>query len=527
MKLIFLLLMLTPVALAQVSYERIRGAAAEPEQWLTYSGNYQGHRHSLLKQIDTSNVARLRPVWMYQMRDPGKVVTTPLVVDGVIYISEKPHAVSALDARTGRPLWTYRRTVPPDVRACCGQPSRGVAILGDTLFMGTMDARLVALDIRTGKPRWDVVVADYKTGHSITVAPLVLKDKVIVGIAGGEYGIRGFLDAYDAKTGKQSWRFWTTPGPGEPGHDTWAGDSWKTGAAPTWVTGVYDPELNLLYWGTGNPGPDWNGDTRAGDNLYSNCLLALNPDTGKLKWYFQFTPHDVHDWDANQTPILIEGAIDGRQRKLVITANRNGFYYTLDRETGQFLRGAAFVKQTWAKGLDEKGRPVLLPGKEPSAEGTLLYPGIGGGTNWQSPAWNPQTRLFYVMTEDGRSHVYYKRPEDYHSGELFEGGGFRTQPGDEPPGAIKAIEPETGKIRWEYKTHSYSMAGVMSTAGGLVFGAAEGHFLALDAVSGKPLWNFQTGGRILANPVSWQLDGKQYVGISSALSFIVFALDEK
>src|SRR5262249_7547918 len=272
--------------------------------------------------------------------------------------SEPPSNAAALDAKTGRPLWMYRRPIPSDVRVCCAQVNRGLAILGDTVFLGTVDAHLLALDARTGRALWDITVADYRTGHSITAAPLVVKDEVVIGISGGEYGIRGFLDAYDARTGARRWRFWTVPGPGEPGHETWDGESWKTGSAATWVTGSYDPELNLLYWGTGNPGPDYNGDVRAGDNLYANSLLALDADTGKLQWHFQFTPHDTHDWDANHVPMLVDAPFRGSARKLVVVPNRNGFYYALDRATGQFLLGKAYGKQTWAKGLDDRGRPI-------------------------------------------------------------------------------------------------------------------------------------------------------------------------
>ena len=520
------LLLLTQVAFGQVSYERIRRAETEPGNWLTYSGNYQGHRYSPLAQINTTNVAKLKPTWVYQVRDPGKVETTPLVVDGVLYITEKPHVVTALDGRTGRPLWTYRRTTPPDVRACCGTPNRGLAILDDTLYLGTFDAKLVALDLHTGKPRWETTVADYKLGYSITLAPLAVKDKIIIGIAGGEFGIRGFLDAYDAKTGKRAWRFWTVPEPGEFGNDTWAGDSWKTGGAPTWVTGAYDPDLNLLYWGTGNPAPDWNGDDRAGDNLYSNCLLALDADTGKLKWYFQFTPHDVHDWDANQTPVLMDGAVNGRNRMLVVTANRNGFYYVLDRETGEYLCAEPFIKQTWAKGLDTKGRPMRLPNTAPSPEGTLVYPGIGGGTNWQSPSYSPLNKLFYVMARDDYAQVYYKVNTPYKPGELFEGGGPRDLAGVESYSVVKALEPTTGKQKWEFKLHAPVMTGVMATAGGLVFGGStEGYFYALDATTGKPLWQFMAGAQIVTNPVSYLVNGKQHVAITAGLSLFVFALD--
>ena len=526
MKPIILLLLLTQLALGQASYDKIRRAESEPGDWLTYSGNYRSYRYSPLKQIDTSNVARLKPAWVYQVREPGKVQTSPIVVGGNLYITEKSHIVTALDGRTGRPLWSYRRTTPADARGCCGPVNRGLAILDDTLFLGTFDSHLVAIDVRTGKMRWDVVVADYKAGYTITVAPLALKDKVIVGIDGGEFGIRGFLDAYDAKTGKRAWRFWTVPGPGEPGNETWAGESWKTGAAPTWVTGSYDPDLNLIYWGTGNPGPDWNGDDRKGDNLYSDSLLAIDADTGKLRWYFQFTPHDVHDWDSNQTPILIDGVVNGRQRKLVAQANRNGFYYVLDRESGEFLCGTAFAKQTWASGLDSRGRPILLPNAEPTPEGTMVYPGLAGNTNWFSPSFSPQTGLFYVMAQENYAQVFYKAKTDYQPGHAFEGGGARNVAGLESDSVVKAIEAETGKIKWEFKLHAPPTGGLLSTAGRLVFGGGrEGNFFALDAESGKPLWHFQTGAQISANPISYLVDQKQYVAIASGQALFVFALD--
>src|SRR5687768_1473734 len=300
----------------QVSYDRILKSGNEPENCLTYSSNYAGHRFSALDQINDSNVQKLRPIWAYQTNSLQKFETSPIVVDGIMYISEPPSNVTALDTRTGRPLWRYRRTMPDDVRVCCGQVNRGVAVLGDLVYIGTIDAHLIALHAKSGAVMWDKTVADYKAGYSLTAAPLAVKDKIVLGMAGGEYGVRGFLDAYDAKTGKLSWRYWTIPGPGEKGNDSWKGDSWKTGSAATWVTGAFDPETNLLYWGTGNPGPDWNGDVRAGDNLYSDCLIALDADSGKLKWYFQFTPHDVHDWDATQVPVLVDGEVRGQKRKL-------------------------------------------------------------------------------------------------------------------------------------------------------------------------------------------------------------------
>src|SRR5262245_7379156 len=450
MKVLALLLLFTQLAWGQVPYERIRGAESEPGNWLTYSGNYESHRYSSLTQINTTNIASLKPVWVYQMQEPGKVETSPIVVDGILYITEKPYTATALDGRTGRPLWSYRRPPLTKIRGCCGAVNRGLAILGDTLFLGTFDAHLVALDMRTGQERWDVTVADYQLGYSITAAPLAIKDKVIVGIAGGDLGIRGFLDAYDAKTGQRVWRLWTVPGPGEPGHETWAGESWKTGGAPTWLTGSYDPELNLLYWSTGNPSPDWNGDDRAGANLYSDALLGIDADTGKLRLDFRYTPHDVYDWDANQVPVLIDGIVNGRTRKLVAQANRNAFYYVLDRETGKFLHGTPYVKQTWAQGLNSHGRPIRLANTEPTPEGTLVYPGQEGATNWFSPSYSPTTKLFYVQATENYGQVFYKLKPEYKPGELFEGGLSRNLAGVEAEGVVKALEAQTGKLQWEF-----------------------------------------------------------------------------
>jgi alcohol dehydrogenase (cytochrome c) len=510
---------------AQVPFERIRSAEREPGNWLTYSGNYSAHRHSLLDQINGGNVAKLKAVWVYQMSTPGRVEATPLVVDGVMYLTEPPSNVTALDTRTGRPLWRFQRPVPRDVRVCCGQVNRGVALLDELVFVGTVDSHLIALDSKTGQVRWDVTVADYQTGYSITVAPLAVKDKVIVGIAGGEFGVRGFLDAYEAKSGRRAWRFWTVPSPGEPGHETWAGESWRTGSATTWLTGSYDPESNLLYWGTGNPGPDWNGDSRAGDNLYTDCLLALDADTGKLKWHFQFTPHDTHDWDANEVPVLASAAIRGLERRVILFANRNAFYYVLDRSTGEFLHGRAFANQSWTKGLDDKGRAVPLPNVEPSEEGTKVYPSLNGATNWQSPAYNPNTGLFYVAVRE-QGGLYYKGEADYQPGSLFNGGGFSKIPHERCYGAIRALQPASGEMQWEFKLFSPPFAGVLSTAGGLVFaGTTEGAFLALDATTGKSLWHFETGALIRANPMTYLSNGKQHVVIASGNAIFAFAVE--
>ncbi len=511
---------------AQVTYQRLQKAEAEPGNWLTYSGNYSSHRFSRLNQINATNVKRLKPAWVYQIRTRDKFETTPLVVDGIMYASEPPSNVTALDTRTGRTLWTYRRTIPKDVRVCCGQVNRGVAALDDQLFIGTVDAHLVALDMKSGLVRWDTTVGDYKIGYSITVAPLAVKDKIVVGVAGGEYGVRGLVAAYDAKTGKEAWRFYTIPFPGEPGNQTWAGESWKTGSATTWVTGSYDPEQNLVFWGTGNPGPDWNGDVRAGDNLYSDCLLALDADTGKLKWYYQFTPHDVHDWDSTEVPVLADSVVRGEKRKVVLFGNRNGFYYVLDRKTGQFLVGKSYVRQTWAKGLDDSGKPVRLPGTFPTVEGTKVYPSVPGGTNWFSPSYSPMTSLYYVAARE-EGALYYQGEAEYKAGSLFNAGGSHEIPGEEGWGAIRALKPATGEMVWEFKLHSAPWAGVLSTAGGLVFGGTnEGEVFALDAASGKPLWNFEAGGSIAANPISYLSRGKQQVAIAAGSAIFAFGLEE-
>ena len=522
---LFLILTITAPLAAQVPYERILRSAQQPENWLTYSGSYQSTRYSTLAQITRANVNKLKTAWIYQVRAHDKLEASPLVFDGIMYISEPASDVTALDLRTGRPIWSYRRNVPA-VPVCCGQVNRGVAVLDDQLFIGTLDAHLVALDLKTGRFRWDVEVADHKTANSITAAPLAVKDKIIVGIAGAEYGIRGFLDAYNAKTGRRAWRFWTAPGPGEPGNETWSGDSWKTGGAPTWVTGSYDPELNVLYWGTGNPGPDYAGDLRKGDNLFSDCLIALDADTGKLKWHFQFTPHDVNDIDANEIPVLVDATFRGKPRKLVLFGNRNGFYYILDRVTGEFLHARQFATQTWAKGIDERGRPIPNPASMPSLEGAKVYPDDDGAANWYSPSYDPQTGLFYQNARE-KGAIYYLTEAPYIPGRMFLGASRRAIAGEEPWGALRALDALTGEKKWEFRLTTPPWSGILSTAGGVVFsGDMEGNFFALEAASGKLLWRFQTGGAIYANPITYMSEGKQCVAIAAGSSIVVFGLDQ-
>jgi alcohol dehydrogenase (cytochrome c) len=513
-------------AITPVTYDRIRNSANEPGNWLTYGGNYAGHRYSTLTQITPQNVTNLKPIWAYQQADTTKWEVTPIVVDGVIYISERPNIVTALDAKTGRMLWNYRRPLPDDIRICCGTPNRGIAVVGDAVYLGTFDAHLVCIDASTGLERWDKIVDDYRVGYSITCAPLAVKDKIIVGISGSEFGVRGFIDAYDAKTGERAWRFYTIPAPGEPGSETWpATDFWKSGGGSAWLTGTYDPDLNLLYWGTGNPGSSYNGDPRPGDNLYTASVVALDADTGKLKWHFQFTPHDLNDWDAVQVPMLVDATVGGRPRKLLAQANRNGFFYVLDRTNGEFVAGKAFAKQTWAKGLDDNGRPILLPGKAPTPEGNLVYPGMWGASNWPPPAYNPMAGLMYVNAQEDYGTYFFKQPRAYVVGEHFENGGARTVLGEEPVGVLKAIEPTTGKIAWEFKVDGFALAPVLTTITGLVFsGTAQGEFYALDAKAGTLLWNFAGGSRVQGAPVTFLVEGKQRIAVAIGASLYVFGL---
>jgi len=524
--------------LAQVSFDRILNANKEPQNWLTYSGTTLSQRHSLLDQITPANVKNLELAWVYQVRSLEKYEATSLVVDGVLYTVQPPNDVVALDATTGRVYWTYSYSPDKDARPCCGRVNRGLAILGDTLFMGTIDAHLVALDARTGKPIWNTNVASAASGYAITHAPLVVKNKVIVGTAGGEFGIRGFIAAFDAKTGKEVWRFHNIPEPGEPGHETWAGDSWKTGGGSVWVTGSYDPDLNLTYWGIGNPGPDWNGDNRKGDNLYTDSVVALDADSGKLKWHFQFSPHDEFDYDSVQIPVLVDMEWQGRPRKVMLWANRNGYFYAIDRTDGRFLLGKPFVKVTWSTGLDERGRPMRAPTAASSAEGVLIYPGNQGGTNWYNSSYSPRTGLFYIPSWVEYNTVYFKIPAEYNEGRNFGGGVLRNNVGNRRPtltrleenegyGAVRAVDPKTGDLKWEFKMSDVTDAGILTTASDLLFtGGREGYFFAIDARNGELLWKVSVGGMVQSGPMTYSVNGRQYVAVAAGNSLFSFALKQ-
>ena len=502
-------------------------AGDDSTDWLTYSGDYHGRRFTDLREIDTTDVQRLRVAWMYQMpASASPLESTPLVVGDAMFVTAPPASVVALDARTGRVAWTYARSVPSDLELEFGRVNRGVAALGDRLYLGTLDAHLVALDTRTGRVAWDVQVADASKGYSITSAPLAVKGEVITGVAGGENGIRGFIDAYDAATGHRLWRFYTIPGPGRPGNDSWAGDSWKTGGGPTWLTGSYDPDLNLICWGVGNPGPDFDGDERQGDDLYTNSVVALDATTGKLRWHFQFTPHGDHDWDAAQVPVLVDRRLGGRQRHLLLWANRNGFFYALDRATGAFLHATPFVPETWATRIDSSGRPVLNPAAHPSAEGSLVSPGFLGGTNWWSPAYSPVTGLMYVPVSLSQS-VFYKSSTSYQPGRRYVASSALTPAGSAYHLGIRALDPEDGHIVWKRTFPATSIGGLLATAGGLVFGGNGGRVFALDARTGRTLWRMRVGGRIVAAPIAYRVGGHERVSIVAGRTLLTFALPNR
>ncbi len=521
-----------------VTYARLVGASAEPQNWLTYWGDYQGTHYSGLTQITPANVPLLQAVWTIPIPGDSLLEGTPIVVDGVMYAtgSGNPLTVTALDARSGRQLWQWTREQKIRNPYENNPFNRGVAVLGHRLFLGTLDAALIALDARTGLPLWTVQVADTTEGYSITSPPLAINDKIIVGVSGGEFATRGFIDAYSAATGSRLWRFYTVPGPGEAGHDTWKGDSWQRGGSAPWLTGSYDPQLNLLYWSVGNPAPYSDRSVRGdGDNLFSCSVLALDADTGERKWHYQFTPNDGHDWDAAQDMILVDRPWHGQNRKLLLHADRNAFLYVLDRVTGKFLQATPFVHQTWNRGFDADGRPLVIPGSNSSPEGSMLvYPTLGGGTNFQAPSYSPAAGLLYLAYSEGGAQ-FVDRPAEYERGRPYVGGGAaRGMPpargaNDPPPSAgIKAIDPESGKTAWDFKIFQGSLNnGVLATSGGVVFAAIrDGNLAALDARTGKPLWHVQTGVGLAASPMSYSVDGRQFVAISAGHSVYAFALPE-
>lgn len=510
----------------KVTSQQIEAYEGRSGEWLTYSGSFAGWRYSPLAEITPANVANLRIRWIRQFRsDDIKYESTPLVVGDLMFLTVPPATVVALNAKTGDVVWTYARRLPDNLPICCGRVNRGLAILGDTLFFGSLDGYLVALNAQSGKVVWQTQVARSSEGYSMTGAPLALKDSVVVGVAGGEFGIRGMLAAYDAATGERRWKFDTIPGPGDFGHDTWQGDAWKTGGGSTWVTGSYDPSLDLIYWGVANPSPPFSGDVRPGDNLFTNSVVALNASTGRLVWHFQFTPHDERDWDSAQTPILADILVKGVDRKVICWPNRNGFYYVLDRSTGEFLVGVPYVEQNWADGLTAAGRPV--PSKESNTIGHLIRPSVIGGMNWQPAAFDPRRSLIFVPAMEGASVFTKSEPDKIvrgSTGQLLGSWGAVVKL---PAHSMRALDAATGAKRWVYnppRGQNGDHSGVLATAGGLVFGSSGGDVFALDADTGKELWFLPVGGNTLAPPISFTLDGRQVIAVLAGQSLLVLGL---
>jgi len=496
------------------------------ENWPSYNGDYTGRRYSSLRQIDVANVSRLRTAWVFHPRNSQNLEVTPVVVNGVMFVTSA-NDVFALDASTGRALWHYQRPVSAGLLDdAAAHKSRGVAVSGNSVYTETDDAHLLCLDERSGTLRWDVEYADKTKHYGATSAPLVVKDLVIVGTSGGDSGVRGFIAAFDRISGKEKWRFWTIPAPGEFGSSSWPGDSYLHGGGTTWMPGTYDPELNTLYWTTSNAAPDFVGDTRPGDDLYTACVLALDPDTGKLKWYFQFTPHDLYDYDANETPVLTDISENGAMRHLLLQANRNGFFYVLDRASGKFLRASPFVKKlNWANGIDPSGRPILS-GRIPTDKGTYICPGINGATNWFSPSYNPGTDLFYVMALES-CNQFFARPRDFVPGETYYNTGAKLPHDDHPQKILLAFSAKDGKTVWRYPQagNSSSWGGTLATAGGLVFFGDDSESVeAVDASNGRPLWHFNTGQEFRASPMTYAVNGLQYVAIAAGSDIFSFAL---
>jgi len=521
---LLLTLILAVFAATTVTEQQLRDAQSDPGSWLTYGKNYSGWRYSGLAEINTATVSRLAPRWIYQTGQAGSPETTPLVFGARMFVTESSNHADVLDLLTGKQIWHYHKASPQGLSMCCGEQNRGFAALGGKLFKLNIEATLVALDARSGAVLWEKQIEDYKRGFTATGAPLVVKNKVVVGIAGAEFGTRGFIDAYDANTGDRIWRFYTVAAKGEPGGNTWDGDAWQRGGGSSWITGTYDPDLNLIYWGTGNPGPGLDGDVRAGDNLYTCSLVAIDADTGKLKWYFQFTPHDTHDWDAVADPVLIDMMVNGRKVKTVVQADRNGFFYALDRTNGKLLRAAPYTEMTWTTGLDADGRPKLVPGLDPSEDGTKVCPGLGGGHNWSATAYSPQTQLVYFGSTNGCG-LFYRNRQEFHQGQWYQASTEATVPNEPSTGAVVAIDPATAETRWRFEMVTPTSSGMLTTAGGLVFtGDGQGYLVALDARTGKPLWHFQTGGSIKAPPITYTLNGKQQIAIAAGSSMMTFAL---
>jgi alcohol dehydrogenase (cytochrome c) len=514
----------TPYRLLSVIIPCAALLAAADTGWLSYGGNYAGWRYSELAQINTSNVARLAPRWIFQTRVPGNQETSPIIRDGAMYITAPSNHAFALDLRTGQPIWHYSSTPPKPLGLCCGEVNRGFGILGKRLFKVNIENTLVALDAATGQVLWEKELGEFRKGFSGTLAPLIIKDKVLVGTGGAEFGTRGFVDAYSTETGERIWRTYTVPVGDEPGSETWTSPSALRVGASTWITGTYDPDLNLTYWGTGNPGPSMNGEVRPGDNLYTCSLIALDAETGKMRWHFQFTPHDTHDWDAVADPVLVDLTIAGRKVKAVIQANRNGYFYALDRTNGKFLFAKPYTSINWSTGIGPDGRPQVVAGLDPKEGGTKVCPGLGGAHNWQATAYSPLTQLYYFGSEDGCQN-FYRSDREFVEGEWYQLSGTESLKGDATKGSFLAVDPSTGETKWRFEMVRHPSGGALATAGGLVFiGDWFGNLIGFDAKTGKVLWKYQTGSPIFAPPVSYTFEGRQYIALAAGGALLAFAL---
>ena len=497
--------------------------------WPSYNGETVGSRYSGLKNITNANVSQLQAKWIFTLPNIKEAQTTPVVVDGVMYVTEANECF-ALDAGSGRQIWHYQRGRTPGVQGGGAQGvNRGVAVAADRVFMATDNAHLIALNRTTGALLWETPMVDWHENYNATGAPLVVGTMVVSGIAGGDDGARGFVAAYDQASGKEMWRFWTTPKRGEPGSETWQGSGIDHPGGATWMTGTYDKELDTLYWPVGNPGDDLIGDNRLGDNLYTDSVIALDPKTGKLKWYFQFTPHDVHDYDAMAPPSLVDTVWQGKPRQLMVQANRNGFLYVLDRTDGKFLLGKPYTtKLTWATGLTPEGRPIVAPGHEATPQGTMVCPWLNGASNWYSASWNPLTSLYYVQTND-KCGIFTRTDETFQLGHGYMGGSFSGDPADPGRRVLRAFDIQTGKAMWELPQtgDGSSFGGVLSTAGGVVmYGADDGAFAAADAKTGKPLWRFQGSEPPHASPMTYLFDNQQYIAVAMGPNIIAFGLPD-
>jgi alcohol dehydrogenase (cytochrome c) len=494
--------------------------------WISYNGDYSGRRYSGLSEINPGNLSGLRAEWVFHAGNSKRLEVTPVVINGMMLMTAENDAF-AMDARTGRVVWHHAWPISDGlIDDASGHINRGVAVWHDRVYMETDNAHLLCLDVRSGNLIWDVPYANWNKNYGATSAPLVVKDKVLVGTSGGDDGVRGFVAAYDAMTGNLVWRFWTIPGPGEFGSESWPGSLYLHGGGTTWMPGTYDAQLNTIYWGTSNPAPDFEGGVRPGDDLYTDCVLALDPDTGKLKWYFQFTPHDLFDFDAVETPILVDAVYQGVARKLLVQANRNGYIYVLDRTNGQFLSATAFVeKLNWAKGVDAQGRP-LRTGVQPSAEGTRVCPGYSGATNWFAPSYNESTHSVYFVARE-ECETFVLKAQAFQEGQGYYSTGVKRIAGETAQKVLVGFNLDTNSIAWKYPQTGVgrSSGGTMTTAGGVVFfGDDAGSFEAVDARNGKPLWHFNTGQDISASPMSYAIAGKQFVAVAAGSDVFSFAL---